>query len=49
MSDFTRADICAVAIAETFRGVGEMLVSPIGILPMIGARIAKLTFEPICS
>ncbi len=46
MSEFTRAEICAVAIAETFRGDGEILVSPIGTLPMIGARLAKLTFAP---
>jgi acyl CoA:acetate/3-ketoacid CoA transferase beta subunit len=46
MSDVTRAEICAVAIAETFRGSGEILVSPIGTLPMLGARLAKLTFEP---
>jgi len=46
MSDFTRAEICAVAIAETFRGDGEILVSPIGTLPSLGARLAKLTFEP---
>ena len=46
MSDFTRAEACAVAIAETFRGDGEILVSPIGTLPSIGARLAKLTFEP---
>ncbi|MBI4517102.1 MAG: CoA-transferase [Deltaproteobacteria bacterium] len=46
MSDVTRAEYCAVAIAETFRGDGEMLVSPIGNLPAIGARLAKLTFEP---
>jgi acyl CoA:acetate/3-ketoacid CoA transferase beta subunit len=46
MSGCTRAEVCAVAIAETFRGDGEMLVSPIGNLPMIGARLAKLTFEP---
>jgi acyl CoA:acetate/3-ketoacid CoA transferase beta subunit len=46
MSDFTRDEVCAVAIAETFRGDGEMLVSPIGNLPTIGARLAKLTFEP---
>jgi len=46
MSGFTRAEACAVAIAETFRGDGEILVSPIGTLPMIGARLAKLTFEP---
>jgi len=46
MSDCTRAEVCAVAIAETFRGDGEILVSPIGNLPAIGARLAKLTFEP---
>jgi len=46
MSGFTRAEACAVAIAETFRGDGEILVSPIGTLPQIGARLAKLTFEP---
>jgi len=42
----TRAEVCAVAIAEAFRGDGEVLVSPIGTLPQIGARLAKLTFEP---
>jgi acyl CoA:acetate/3-ketoacid CoA transferase beta subunit len=46
MSDFTRDEVCAVAIAETFRGDGEILISPIGNLPSIGARLAKLTFEP---
>jgi acyl CoA:acetate/3-ketoacid CoA transferase beta subunit len=46
MSEFSRAEACAVAIAETFRGDGEILVSPIGTLPAIGARLAKLTFEP---
>jgi acyl CoA:acetate/3-ketoacid CoA transferase beta subunit len=46
MTDFTRGDVCAVAIAETFRGDGEILISPIGNLPAIGARLAKLTFEP---
>ncbi len=46
MSEPTRAEICAVAIAETFRGDGEIFVSPMGVLPMIGARLARLTFEP---
>ena len=46
MSDFTRAEACAVAIAETFRGDGEILVSPIGLLPQVGAKLARLTFEP---
>ena len=46
MSAITRAEVCAVAIAEAFRGDGEVLVSPIGLLPQVGARLAKLTFEP---
>jgi acyl CoA:acetate/3-ketoacid CoA transferase beta subunit len=46
MSDFTRAEQCAIAIAETFREDGEILVSPIGNLPQLGGRLAKLTFNP---
>jgi len=42
-----RSDYCAVAIADAFRGDGERLISPIGLLPMLGARLAKLTFEPL--
>jgi acyl CoA:acetate/3-ketoacid CoA transferase beta subunit len=43
---FTRADICAVALAECFRNDGEILANPIGTLPMIGGRLARATFEP---
>lgn len=43
---FTRADICAVAVAEVFRGDGEILCNPIGTIPMIGGRLARATFEP---
>ena len=46
MTDVTRADICAVAIAEAFRGDGERLCNPIGNLPLIGGRLALATFEP---
>jgi acyl CoA:acetate/3-ketoacid CoA transferase beta subunit len=42
----SRAEICAIAIADTFAGDGEVLVSPIGLLPQIGARLAKLTSAP---
>ena len=38
--------MCAVAIAECFRGDGEILANPIGTLPMIGGRLAKATFAP---
>lgn len=46
MSTPTRADICALAIAEAFRGDGERLCNPIGNLPLIGGRLAAATFEP---
>jgi acyl CoA:acetate/3-ketoacid CoA transferase beta subunit len=40
------AEICAVACAEAWRGDGEILASPIGLIPTIGARLARATFEP---
>ncbi|HEX5065214.1 MAG TPA: CoA-transferase [Myxococcota bacterium] len=46
MSDASRAEICAAAIADTFAGDGEIFVSPIGLLPQIGARLAKATSAP---
>jgi len=42
----TRAEICAVACAEAWRGDGEILASPFGVIPAIGARLARATFEP---
>jgi len=41
-----RADVCAVAVAECFRGDGESLANPIGVIPMIGGRLARASFEP---
>jgi acyl CoA:acetate/3-ketoacid CoA transferase beta subunit len=35
-----------VAIAECFRGDGEILANPIGTVPMVGGRLARATFEP---
>src|SRR3954470_14363714 len=46
MSDFTLDELCAVACAEAFRGDGEILASPIGIIPSIGVRLARATFAP---
>ncbi|MGH9172318.1 MAG: CoA-transferase subunit beta [Acidimicrobiales bacterium] len=49
MSDIasaTRAEVCVVAVAECFRGDGEILANPIGTIPMIGGRVARATFEP---
>jgi acyl CoA:acetate/3-ketoacid CoA transferase beta subunit len=44
--DVTRAEVCVVACAEAWRGDGEILASPIGLVPMIGARLARATFAP---
>lgn len=42
----TRAEVCAVACAEAWRGDGEILASPMGLLPSLGARLARETFAP---
>src|SRR3954447_8708021 len=41
-----RADVCCVAVAECFRGDGEILANPIGTIPRIGGLLARLSFEP---
>jgi acyl CoA:acetate/3-ketoacid CoA transferase beta subunit len=41
-----RADVCAVAMAEVFRGDGEIVANPIGTIPRIGGLLARLSFEP---
>lgn len=42
----SRADVCAVACADMFAEDGEILVSPMGTMPAIGARLARLTSAP---
>jgi len=42
----TRADYCAAAIADAFRDDGEIFASPMGLLPMLGVRLARLTSNP---
>ncbi|MGH3388107.1 MAG: CoA-transferase subunit beta [Actinomadura sp.] len=43
----TRAEVCAVACAEMFRGDGEIVAAAVsGLVPALGARLARLTFEP---
>ena len=44
--DATRADVCAAAIADAFKDDGEIFASPMGMLPMLGVRLAKLTSNP---
>ncbi|MBO0728503.1 MAG: CoA-transferase [Acidimicrobiaceae bacterium] len=42
----TRAEVCIVALAECFRGDGEIVANPIGTIPMIAGRLARASFEP---
>ncbi|MFI8432322.1 CoA-transferase subunit beta [Streptomyces sp. NPDC079020] len=42
----TRAEYCVIACAEAWRGDGEVLASPMGLIPSLGARLAKRTFSP---
>ncbi|MFJ9315822.1 CoA-transferase subunit beta [Pimelobacter simplex] len=45
-TDFTRADVCAAAIADAFSQDGEIFASPMGLLPTLGVRLARLTSNP---
>jgi acyl CoA:acetate/3-ketoacid CoA transferase beta subunit len=45
-TEVTRAEICVVACADIFAGAGEILASPMAPVPLLGARLARLTSEP---
>jgi acyl CoA:acetate/3-ketoacid CoA transferase beta subunit len=45
-SGVSRAEYCAVACADVFRGDGEVMASAFGTAPALGARLARLTFAP---
>ena len=42
----SRAEYCAIACADVFRGDGEVMASAFGTAPALGARLARLTFSP---
>jgi acyl CoA:acetate/3-ketoacid CoA transferase beta subunit len=42
----TRAEVCVAACAEAWRGDGAILASPMGLIPSLAARLARLTFAP---
>lgn len=46
MSDATRDEICVVACAEAWRHDGPILASAFGVIPTLGVRLARATFEP---
>jgi acyl CoA:acetate/3-ketoacid CoA transferase beta subunit len=45
-TEVSLGDVCAVACADLFADAGEILLSPMGTMPTIGARLARLTFAP---
>jgi acyl CoA:acetate/3-ketoacid CoA transferase beta subunit len=44
--EITRAEVCAAACADAWRGAGEVLAHAVGVLPTTGARLARLTDSP---
>jgi acyl CoA:acetate/3-ketoacid CoA transferase beta subunit len=38
--------VCVIACAEAWRGDGEIFASGMGTMPMLGARLARASFEP---
>ncbi|MFG2876654.1 CoA-transferase subunit beta [Streptomyces sp. NPDC048337] len=42
----SRSEYCVIACAEAWRANGEVLASPMGLIPSFGARLAKRTFSP---
>jgi len=46
VNEATRGEVCVVACAEAWRGDGAILASPMGLIPSLGARLARLTFAP---
>ena len=46
MSEATIDEICLVALAEAFRGDGELLCHPMGPFPVAAGRLARASFEP---
>ncbi|WP_028936250.1 CoA-transferase subunit beta [Pseudonocardia spinosispora] len=45
-STITRAEVCVAACADLFASDGEVVASPMGLIPSLGARLARLTSAP---
>lgn len=45
-TEVSRAEYCVIACADAWRDNGEVLASPMGLIPSVGARLAKRTFSP---
>lgn len=42
----TRMEVAVAACADLFRDNGEIVASPMGLIPSLGAKLARLTFAP---
>ncbi|WP_234353849.1 CoA-transferase subunit beta [Gordonia iterans] len=45
-AEISRAEYCVAACAAIFDGAGEIMASPMAPVPLLGARLARLTTEP---
>ncbi|WP_415768938.1 CoA-transferase subunit beta [Pseudomonas sp. LB3P38] len=45
-TDYSLAELLIIAASEAWRGNGEILASGIGVVPRLGASLAKLTHSP---
>lgn len=45
-TDATRAEVCVTACSDAWRDSGEVLAHAVGTVPMISARLARLTHSP---
>lgn len=46
MSEAKRDEFCVIACADAWRGDGAVLASAFGVIPTLGVRLARATFEP---
>lgn len=46
MTEPTRIEVCIAACAQAWLGDGEIFASAMGVVPMLGARLARATFGP---
>ncbi len=45
-AEVSRAEVCITACADIWKDAGEALISPFGVIPSVGARLARATFAP---
>ena len=46
LTRISRAEVCVTACADAWAADGEIVASPMGLIPMLGARLCRLTSNP---